>query len=275
MIKGVLCSSGALITRFNGRDPRLLREFWPHIKADGIEFMIYPSWDGRLDEITETVKSFSTELRVPIPVLHADKRIGELLSMGSAEDIEEARARFRTGCGIARELGAGLMVLHLWGGPASDRNIGVNISVLGDLMREAREHGVTLTVENVVCAVETPLTHIRRIMAEYPDALFTVDTKMAEFHLETQATVDCVELWSGRTAHLHVNDYSGGYKDFGDLRVRHIGEGHVDFGPFFKRVRESGYSGYATVESTSVLPDGSVDFAKLNRSLDTVRENLK
>ena len=72
-----------------------------------------------------------------------------------------------------------------------------------------------------------------------------------------------------------MNDYSGGYKDFTDLRVRHIGDGHVDFAPFFERVKASGFTGFATVESTSVLPDGTVDTQKLNRSLNRVRGGLK
>ncbi len=274
MVKGVLCSSGALITRFNGRDPRLLREFVPRIDADGIEFMIYPSWDGRLDEIRQIMRGMVSGGLFEIPVLHADKRIGELLSLGSDEELEEAGERFKTNCAIARELGARLMVLHLWGGPASDHHIERNLSVLGDYMRTAEDHGVLLTVENVVCGVHSPLEHMRRIMNGFPDAVFTVDTKMAEFHAELPATLDDDRLWNGRVKHLHVNDYSGGVKDFTDLRVRHIGEGHVDFGPFFERVRGSGYDGLATVESTSVNPDGSVDFDKLNRSLRLVREGL-
>lgn len=270
----VLCSSGALITRFNGRDPRLLRSIFPHIEADGLEFMVYPSWDGVLDRVTETVSGFSKELRVSIPVLHADKRIGELLSMGGAEETEEAAKRFKSCCDIAEKLGAGLIVLHLWGGRASDYRIGHNIAELGGYLREAERRGITLTVENVVCGRETPLKHIKTIMNEYPGALFTVDTKMAEFHGELPATLDCAELWNGRAAHLHVNDYGGGIHDFNDLRVLHMGEGHVDFAPFFSRVRESGYRGFATVESTSVRPDGTVDFAKLNRSLALVRKGL-
>ena len=274
MVKGVLCSSGALITRFNGRDPRLLREFVPRIEADGIEFMIYPSWDGRLGEVRETMLAMRREGLFEIPVLHADKRIGELLSMGSDADIAEAGERFKQNCLIAGELGARLMVLHLWGGPASDYHIERNLSVLGDYMREAERHGVLLTVENVICGGKTPLAHMRRIMREYPEAVFTVDTKMAEFHAELPATLDDAELWQGRVRHLHVNDYSGGVRDFTDLRVRHIGEGHVDFEPFFKRVRESGYEGFASVECTSVNPDGSVDFERLNRSIALVRKGL-
>lgn len=273
MVKGILCSTGALITRFNGRDPRLLFEILPRIEADGIEFMIYPSWDGQLDEVAKTMLALKNG-GVNIPVLHADKRIGELLSRAGEGDFEEALARFETGCRIAEELEAHTMVLHLWGGVGSDRHIDGNISVLGDYMRLAERHGVLLTVENVVCGGKTPLYHIKRIMREYPDARFTIDTKMAEFHRENPATLACGELWQGRAAHLHVNDYGGGVRDFSDLRVLHPGDGHVDFGPFFEKVRGCGYSGFATVESTSVRPDGSIDYQKLNRSLEFVRRGL-
>lgn len=274
ILKGVLCSTGTMITRFNGRDPRLLRGFFPQLHADGAELIIYPSWDGILEEYVAAVKAISKDIGMNIPVLHADKRIGELLSLGSDEQLKEAGERFKNNCEIARELGAELIVLHLWGGQASDYHIERNISVLGDYLDIARKHGLTLTVENVVCGDRTPLTHLKTIMKEYPDALFTVDTKMAEFHQELPATLACDELWDGRVKHLHVNDYGGGLKDFSDLRVLHMGDGHVDFKPFIEKVRESGYHGWATVESTSVRPDGSVDFEKLNGTLDRVRESF-
>lgn len=275
MIKGVLCSTGAMITRFNGRDPRLLKDFWPRLEADGIEFMVYPSWDGELDENIAAVKRISREAGMIIPVLHMDKRIGELLSLGSDDEIREAGERFQKNLLIARDLGAELAVLHLWGGAASDHHIERNFSVLVDYMTDAERAGVTLTVENVVCAVETPLTHLRRVMDIYPDALFTVDTKMAEFHRELPATLAEERLWDGRTRHLHVNDYGGGVKDFSDLRVLHMGDGHVDFKPFFEKIRATDYSGWLTVESSSVFPDGTVDFTKLNRTLGNVRRAAK
>lgn len=270
----VLCSSGALITRYNGRDPRLLRRFFPHVEADGLEFMVYQAWDGALDRVAEIVGAFSRDLHADIPVIHADKRIGELLSIGGAEETEEAKVRFLSCCDMAEKLGARLMVLHLWGGSASDCNIRHNIEELAGYLKETERRGITLTVENVVCGQKTPLTHIKTIMERYPQSLFTIDTKMAEFHAELPATLACEELWNGRAAHLHVNDYGGGVRDFSDLRVLHIGDGHVDFAPFFARVRGSGYSGMATVESSSVKQDGTVDFDKLNRSLAAVRKGL-
>ena len=274
MIKGVLCSTGAMITRHNGRDPRLLGGFFPKLEADGVELIIYPAWDGLLGAYVPAIRAISRETGMRIPVLHADKSIGELLSRGSAEEIREAGERFINNCRIANELGSETMVLHLWGGPASDRHIERNIEELGGYMRTAREHGILLTVENVVCAVGSPLAHLNAIMDEYPDAAFTVDTKMAEFHRELPATIADGRLWQ-RVRHLHVNDYGGGVKDFSDLRVLHIGEGHVDFAPFFEKVLSIGCDGWATVESTSVDPaDGSVDHEKLNRTMGRIRKAL-
>ena len=273
MIKGVLCSTGALITRRNGRDPRLLPGFAEHIECDGFELMLYPSWyDGGL---TEKYLDFLCGCGLKFPVLHADKAIGELWSVGGDENVTGALHRFELNCAAAQRAGSGLMVLHLWGGPASDCSIERNIALLPELIETARRYGVTLTVENVVCAKSSPLENLKLIMDAVPEARFTVDTKMAEFHRELEATVNCAELFEGGlAAHLHVNDYGGGYRDFSDLRVLHIGEGHVDFEPFFSKVNSVGYSGWATVEATSVFEDGSIDYEKLNRSLNAVRKAL-
>ena len=81
-------------------------------------------------------------------------------------------------------------------------------------------------------------------------------------------------MGGGLAAHLHINDYAGGFRDFKDLRVMHLGEGHADLKSLFDKVRRCGYGGYATCEATSVFPDGSIDFEKLNRSLGIIRKNL-
>lgn len=274
MLKGVLCSSGALITRFNGRDARLLPRFAEHIDCDGFEIMLYPSWyeDGRL----ETFVEFLSGCGLYFPVLHADKWIGEKLSLGGDENVLDARRRFLINCRAGERLGCSLMVLHLWGGPASDHELWRNTFELESFTKQAAEHGMLLTVENVICAQNTPLTNIKTILKELPDTRFTIDTKMAEFHMELADTLAYEPLWSGGlAAHLHINDYAGGYKDFGDLRVMHLGEGHVDLESAFSAINASGYSGWATCEATSVAPDGSIDFDKLNRSLGIIRKGLK
>ena len=273
MPKAVLCSTGALITRYNGRDPRLLERIAPYIACDGFELMVYPSWyeGDKLAVYTDFLRGCG----LPFPVLHADKSVGELLSVGGEENIAEARGRFLTCCRVGQAVGSKLMVLHLWGGPASDYHIERNIEELDGFTKLAAEHGILLTVENVVCAKRTPLENIKAVLEVCPEAVFTIDTKMAEFHGELKAELDYYPLFGGgHTAHLHVNDYGGGIRDFSDLRVLHIGQGHVDFASFFEKVRACGYEGSATVEATSVRPDGSIAFDMLNSSLARVRRGL-
>ena len=42
-MRQILCSTGALIGRPNGRDYRLLRQFCPQLDCDGFEFILYDS----------------------------------------------------------------------------------------------------------------------------------------------------------------------------------------------------------------------------------------
>ena len=265
----IYLSTGTFTGRINGRNTRLLSDHWRAFEADGFELMVFDEMYAPMADLVRLYKG------IPIPVVHADKSIGELLSMGGEENTEEAKRRFLLNCAAAERVGSGLMVLHLWGGPASDHHIEHNLGQLEYLRETALGHGLLLTVENVVCAVGSPLERLMEAAEASPGIRFTVDTKMAEFHRELAETVACDRLFGGGlAAHLHVNDYGGGYKDFTDLRVLHIGEGHVDFEPFFRKVIDCGYGGYATVEATSVNQDGSINFEKINRSLGIVRERL-
>lgn len=252
----VLCSTGALITRKNGRDHRLLADFAEQLHCDGFEFMLYDSWYDKLDSIADDVKAMGLD----IPAIHCEKSIGELIA---AED-DLAYERFEMNCKAAERVGAKLLVLHLWNGLVSDSNFDANLRAYGRLADMAAEHGLTLTVENVVCNQSTPAAHLKELAEEYSHIPFTFDTKMAEFHGELDKVYD-EKLWTDNIRHLHINDYGGGVKDWSDLRTLHIGEGHVDFDRFFAFERKMGYSGDFTVEASSVRDDGSVDIDKLNR----------
>ena len=47
----VLCSTGALIGRPNGRDFRLLEPLSKQLKCDGFEFMMYSDWYEKIEEL--------------------------------------------------------------------------------------------------------------------------------------------------------------------------------------------------------------------------------
>ena len=63
----VLCSTGALIGRPNGRDYTLLNMLSEKLICDGFEFMMYSDWYEKADEIVK----FVSNAGVAIPVYHA------------------------------------------------------------------------------------------------------------------------------------------------------------------------------------------------------------
>lgn len=267
-MKKVLCSTGALIGRPNGRDYTLLRRFAGGLKCDGFEFMMYSTWYDRVREVTD----FLVSLQVSIPVFHCEKGIGEMISRNAEGDTERALELFEINCAMARDIGAQTMVLHLWNGIESDKDIAHNMAIYPALREIAGRYGRTLTIENVVCNREDPMTHLLRLSRAYPEIGFTFDTKMAQFHGQMELLYGKEgEAVAKRIRHMHINDYGGGYKEWDKLRTLHPGEGNVDFDRLFSFTREIGYQGDFTVEATSVRPDGTVDLDALNRDFDRIR----
>ena len=52
----ILCSTGALIGRPNGRDYRLLEPLSKELDCDGFEFMMYSDWYEKIDDIVAMIK---------------------------------------------------------------------------------------------------------------------------------------------------------------------------------------------------------------------------
>ncbi len=268
----VFCSTGALIGRPNGRDHSLLKACKENLACDGFEFMMYEAWREDLDGLRRSVETSGAVF----PVFHVEKCVGDLISRGNEGDVETAYAVFRTNCALAREFGAEKLVLHLWGGLASDGEIARNIACCGDLLEISQAYGVELTVENVVCNRKDPMTHLIALAEAYPYIRFTFDTKMAQFHRQTELLDGSESRYLlPHFAHFHINDYAGGYMDWGNLRTLHPGEGHVDFDRLFAFLKEQGYQGDFTVEATSFDSNGVIDFEKLNKTFGKIREYLK
>lgn len=269
----ILCSTGALIGRPNGRDYRLLKDLAEQLCCDGFEFMMYDTWYDQIDRIIDFVK----ENEISTPVYHTEKSIGELISLGGEENTAKAFKNFEINTEMAVKLGAEKLVLHLWGGMASDGQIENNYSAYKKLREIADAAGVKLMIENVVCNVKDPMTHLIELSKRYPDVLFTYDTKMAAFHnqLERLYEPDGAWLWEdGHIAHYHVNDYAGGYMDWSNLRTLPIGSGHIDFERFFEFVRKTGYDGTLTMESTAFDDNGVVDIDMINKETEYIRKRV-
>ena len=284
----VFCSTGALLGRPNNRDYRLLKGFSDRLNCDGFELMVYDTWYPEIDELIETIKGY----KLNIPVVHCEKALSEKLAgarvwfengqypyeeMSPEEDkesVKKAIKEFKLNLRIAGELGADRMVFHLWNGMVSDKRIERNIERFGTLKDMAGEANIELLVENVICNTNDPLTNINLVKKAYPDTSYVYDTKMAEFHGQTMDLFNEKNDWmlkEGHIKHLHVNDYNGGVLDWGNFSVLPIGKGHVDFDSFFSKLKNYGYTGDYTVESTAFDKTGTVDTQMLNDCFAALR----
>ncbi len=267
----ILCSTGAIVGRPNGRDITLLNQALERLGCDGYEFMMYDSWYDKLKDIRAFMRGFPA----PVPVFHVEKTIGERLSRATDADTAQALRLFEINCELAKEIDARKLVLHLWNGVGSDRNISHNLHNFGLLRDISNRYDLLLTVENVVCERSDPLDHLTVLSQMYPDIRFTFDTKMAAFHGQLERLYEERSTpIRDRVCHLHINDYGGGYMEWARLRTLHIGDGHVDFDSFFAFLRQWGYSGAFTVESTAFRQNGSIDFEKLNQSILKIKHYL-
>ena len=268
----ILCSTGAILGRPNGRDFHLLKDFSKRLNFDGFELLIYDDWYKDFDELI----SFLQDLKLNIPVIHCDKNIGELISIGGEENFKTALSILGINCRIAKESGASKLVLHLWSGIPSDKKFENNIEMYPRLVEVTESYGLPLLVENVVCNRKDPMSRCLELLEHYPEIGFVYDTKMAEFHQQ----VDLLYMpqnsaYAKSIKHYHVNDYGGGYMDWNNLRVLTIGSGHVDFDRFFKYIKDMGYDGTFTLEATGFDFNGDIDFEMLNAQVPLLKEYLK
>lgn len=270
----ILCSTGALIGKPNGRDYRLLESLSEKLICDGFEFMMYSDWYDKISDIVSMVR----QEKLVIPAYHAQKSIGENISKGVPDELKDAFERFRINCDMAAVMGAEKVILHLWDGITSDLHYENNLKAYEELLKISHNAGIDLLVENVVCNGKDPWARWMELLDVYSDAHFVFDTKMAAFHEQIDLLYKDENefMWKdGHIRHYHVNDYGGGYKDWANLKTLPIGKGHIDFEKFFEYIGKTGYIGTYTLESTAFDASGKVDADMLNEEITFIREALR
>lgn len=270
MIK-ILCSTGALLKY--GGDYRTLEPLSKQLVCDGYEFMM----DRPYYKEVETLKRYFQEMKMYIPVVHCEKSIGENISKGGQQEWSDAYEKFEINCNIAQSIGAEKIVIHLWDGRTSDSNFQNNLMGYYHLKQISQRYGLDVLVENVVCNVENPMKHFCELRENDPDIHFVFDTKMAAFHDQLNLLYETAYSWlwqEGHIRHYHVNDYSGGYMDWENLRSLPIGKGKIDFARFFAFLNQIRYDGFLTVEATAHDDEGVVDVEMLNEQFGYIRSHL-
>ena len=129
---------------------------------------MYSSWYDDWERVAEEVAG----LELSFPVFHVEKRVGTAISRNEAGDREEAARLFEINCGFAERIGSKKLVFHLWDGEPSDRDIRNNIQQYISLNQTAKQHGLLLTIENVVCNRENPLKHLSELHEADSEAAF-------------------------------------------------------------------------------------------------------
>ncbi|MBO4406617.1 MAG: sugar phosphate isomerase/epimerase [Clostridia bacterium] len=262
-------SSGAFTGRINGRNPRLLFDAAKVFPVAGFELMIF-------DELYSPAPTLFPAYRaagIPIPLIHADKKIGDFMSLPDGE--EAALSLFGENMKLARLAGAKGLVTHCWGMPPSDRYTDLIYRRVGLLKEAAEREGLLFLVENCVCSDHSPLFHMKNLRALYPDISFTVDTRCSEFHGELPETLREEALWRDNVRHVHINDYKGAVRDWSArYPIPRPPMGQIDWPGFFAALSRLGYRGSVTLEAPAMLPEG-LDVPALSETLAFLKEGFE
>ena len=273
----------------NGFDyRRALREFVrlrDNGLCDGVELMMLQFYYDKIEAVADAVNA--SGLVSERSVIHCEKEVGTMISDagvlaadGKNDEAEalwkQAYAFYRENCRMAELTGLHRMVLHLWGGRASDSHIEYNASKLAVLAETAAESGVRLLVENIPSSHDNPRSNWLRLL-DLPlpeNTAFIFDTRFGKLHEQTAETLNDVRI-APYVEHIHISDFGGTYRDFSALRpILHPGEGTIDFAEVAALLNGMEYDGTVTLESPVMLDNGDCDVPKLERTLRYLKEIL-
>jgi len=280
-------STGTMVGYRNGYDyRRALGEFVRMREAglcDGVELMMLQFYYDKLETVADAVNA--SGLVSADSVIHCEKEIGTMISDagvlradGKPDEAEalyrEAYALYLKNCRMAERTGLHRMVLHLWGGRSSDGHMDYNASKLDELSSTAASHGVRLLVENIPSSHGDPRSNWRSLLPLPENTAFIFDTRFGKLHEQIPETLTDPQIVP-HIEHVHISDFGGTYRDFAALRpILHPGEGTIDFAEAASLLGGMNYTGTVTLESPVMLDDGSVDSAKLERTLAYLNEIL-
>lgn len=284
----VYLSTGAFVGRVNNRNWHFPVQYVDKLECDGFEFMVFNDFVDILPEIIAEYRA----AELTIPVVHAQKSLGDFVSTPTDEAFATAREMIARDCDAAAQLypqGRPKVVAHCWGIPDSDTYFERITERIGILAEIAKSCGAELLPENSFCVHGSPLDHFGSLAAVYPYLHFIMDTRCAAFHAELTPpregfivegapegipTFASSSILAERVHHIHINDYAGAYHDWNSMYpIPQPTKGKIDWETFFAALRSIPYAHSITLEAPAMQPD-RVDYETLNASIAFIRSHL-
>ncbi len=281
-MRNLLVSTGTMVGRSNNynykRALNAISDLRKNGYCSGLELMMLPFYYDKIDDVVESVRKSGVEPTT----IHCEKEIGTMLSDAAVllhdgkkseadHKRDEAMRLFEVNLETAERLKIRRMVLHLWGGYASDGHVEYNIAALPEMSRMAEEHNVRLLVENVPSNHADPKSNWKKLLPYLGDGGLIFDTRFGKLHEQTREILTDPEL-TQKIEHVHISDYTGGYRNFKALRpILHPRDGVIDFDEVKSLLDGIGYSGTITLESP-VMVGEELDTEKIKSTLAYLKE---
>lgn len=268
----LLCSTGTISRNPDYTSYEQVLRHASQISVDGFELMFYPSWYSALEQIADALRSSGLRF----PVMHTEKNIGVALGSADTKEREQGIHWLMENCRLASMLGTQVLILHLWGWPQLDDHLEYNLEALHQCVDAAAYYDLKLAIETIPGRHADPLSNVHKAIEQDTRSFVALDTEFLANYNQQDAVFDTQWLWEHeRVQHVHIKDFDGHpFSSEGKRRYLHPGEGHIDFTRFFTRLKQQGFSGYVSLEAPAIDENGEVNYAKLNRSLDFVRQLL-
>ncbi|GHO62447.1 hypothetical protein KSC_013390 [Ktedonobacter sp. SOSP1-52] len=265
----VLCSTGAFTRSSDPHCHEVILKYSQEFVADGLEIMFYPRWYQEPEPVVRALRT----CKLPFPVMHTEKSIGECFGSGDASEREQGVLRFEQNCIFAQQLGVEIAVLHLWGMPSSDFHLEYNLQPLARCLDLAEQYGLTLAIETIPCNRADPLSNVKQAFEHDPRARVALDTEFLAWHDQLEAVFTASWLWQAKLVrHVHLKDHHGLLASSEGRYYLHPGEGHIDFHRFVRQLKAAEFEGALSLEARAVDSEGEIDVARIQTSLQFMRD---
>lgn len=265
----ILCSTGAFTRSSDPLSHEVIPRYGPQFAADGFEVLFYPRWYPQQEQVARALRAS----RLAFPVIHMEKGIGEAFGSSHLDEQEQGIVRFERNCHFAREIGAGLAVLHLWGLPQSDTHFERNLGLLTRCLDIAQRYGLDLAIETIPCAVADPLANVRRAFERDARSRVALDTEFLAMHHQLAAVFEANWLWQAALVkHVHLKDFDADAHASEGRRYVHPGDGRIDFGRFLRQLSAAGFDGTLSLEARGIDGEGHVEIARIEASLRLIAD---